>query len=86
MSNLTVSAQQICEQIQELPEESLDEIARFIEFLRFKEQRAESEERVVVTGKLARLEGLLKGYDFSPEVLAEARREMWREFQDPRHV
>jgi len=32
--------------------------------------------------RLIRLRGLLKGYDFSPELLAEARREMWRKFQE----
>jgi hypothetical protein len=31
-----------------------------------------------------KLKGLLKGYDFSPEFIAEARREMWGNF--PRDI
>jgi hypothetical protein len=31
-----------------------------------------------------KLKGLLKGYDFSPELIAEARREMWGNF--PRDI
>ena len=31
--------------------------------------------------RLVKLGGLLKGYDFSPEFIAEVRREIWRGFE-----
>ena len=31
--------------------------------------------------RVVKLRGLLKGYDFSPELLAAARREMWQSLE-----
>jgi hypothetical protein len=83
MSTVAMTYQDICQQIAELPQESLGELARFIEFLRFKADgttRAEAEKPL----HIIKLEGLLEGYDFSPEFIAEARREMWGNF--PRDI
>lgn len=77
-------AQKIYEQAQALPEESLLELARDVEFLKFKARKSTRKsapkERPLSTQQIVHLEGLLDGYDFSPELLAEARREMWQNF------
>lgn len=52
------------EQIQELPQESLPELARYIEFLRFK-TRTSTAMRPTSPVRIVKLRGLLKGYDFS---------------------
>ena len=86
MSTVTMTYQDIYQQILELPQESLVELAKFIEFLRFKadkaEPRAEGAEKRPF--RPVKLKGLLKGYDFSPAFIAEARREMWGNF--PRDI
>lgn len=82
MSKNTVTVRQICEQIQDLPEESLPELATYIEFLRFKGRTATSEAQPTSPLRIIKLGGLLKGYDFSPDFIAEARREMWKKFED----
>lgn len=69
-------AQRIYEQVQTLPEESLLELARYVEFLKFKADRRRSKRPL----RIIKLGGILEGYDFSPEMLAEARREIWGNF------
>jgi len=81
MSDGTALAQKIQEEVLTLPEESLPELEKFIEFLRFKTKprkprRAETNPPL----KIVKLGGILEGIDFSPEMLAEARREMWHKF------
>jgi len=87
MNSATVLAQKIYEQVQDLPEESLPELAKYIEFLRFKTHmpttEPATEAQPLSTLPIIKLEGLLEGYDFSPEFIAEARREMWKKFEDP---
>ncbi len=81
MSDTGVLAQKVYQEAQEFPEESLLEIMRFMEFLRFKTRKAErAEEQRLDPVPLRNLRGILKGYDFSPEFIAEARREMWHKF------
>lgn len=82
MSNSAAPAKKIYEQIQTLPEESLLELTRYIEFLRFKTRKPKAKSRATRPLRIVKLEGLLKGYDFSPEFIAEARREMWKKFYD----
>jgi hypothetical protein len=77
----TPTAQQIHQQIEDLPPESLVELADYLEFLRFKAGKS-IETAKPSSLRLIRLRGLLKGYDFSPELLTEARREMWHKFQE----
>ena len=84
MSTATTTAQTIIEQIKVLPPESLDDLAFYVEFLRFKARSAKAptttpSERL----RVVNLRGLLAGYDFSPEFLAEARREMWQSVEEP---
>jgi hypothetical protein len=76
--------QDIYQQILELPQESLVELAKFIEFLRFKAGESVTETKAEKPLRIIKLKGLLKGYDFSPEFIAEARREMWGNF--PRDI
>lgn len=75
--------QKIQQEVLELPQETLPELERFIEFLRFKtksrKKKATIEPPFDPTDAI-RLDGLLKGYDFSPEFIKEARREMWHKF------
>ncbi len=80
MNNRTGTVQEIQEQIEELSQDSLSELARYIDFLRFRERESETESEPL---HIVELRGLLKGYDFSPEFIAEARREMWKEYLAP---
>lgn len=82
MQSTTTTAQHIFEQIKTLPSDSLDELATYVDFLRFKARKAEDAEPAEKPLRVIKLRGLLKGYDFSPEALAEARREMWRKYED----
>ena len=72
--------------IDELPENTLIELARFIEFLQFKSQRdAQANEDTATEGKppfnpVYFPEGILRGYEFSPEFIADARKELWTGF------
>ncbi len=80
MSTISVTYQDIYQQILELPQESLVELAKFIEFLRFKAGESATETKAEKPLRIIKLGGLLEGYDFSPEFIAEARREMWGNF------
>lgn len=76
--------QKLQQDILELPQESLPELAQFIEFLRFKTKPRktkikEAKPEYDPTDAI-RLDGLFKGYEFSPEFIAEARRDMWRKY------
>jgi hypothetical protein len=81
--------------IDQLPEDVLDELAKFIQFLQFKVQHDEQSDDLEREEKNTDIdsplnaegrspfnpvyfpEGLLKGVDFSPEYIKEARREFW---------
>ena len=83
MSDGMALTQRLQQEVLTLPEESLPELERFIESLRSKFQalkpnRVEPEK--LDTRQARKLRGILKGYDFSPEFIAEARREMWHKF------
>jgi predicted DNA-binding antitoxin AbrB/MazE fold protein len=41
-----------------------------------------TEESPIPPLRIVKLGGILEGYDFSPELLAEARREMWRKYHE----
>lgn len=71
----TKTTELILQQLRELPAHSLQEVEEFIEFLRFKQERGSQ------AGNVA-LAGLLNGYKFSDEQIAEARREMWGGMDD----
>ncbi len=73
-----MSTKQVVETIKTLPDESLNELASFIEYLRFKYQhKARSGKQSIKAVRLRDLKGILKGYDFPPELINQARREMW---------
>jgi hypothetical protein len=84
MSTVSVTYQSIYQQIRELPQESLVDLSKYIEFLRFKVDGAKRRKQAREPVHIRDLEGLLEGYDFSPEFIAEARREMWSNF--PRDI
>ena len=84
MSTVAVTYQNICQQIAELPQASLVELSKFVEFLRFKAGESATEAKAEKPFRIIKLGGLLEGYDFSPEFIAEARREMWGNF--PRDI
>lgn len=65
-----------------MPKDSLDDLADYLEFLRFKAQKTEESEATEERLRIVKLGGILKGYDVSPEHLAEVRRDMWRKFED----
>ena len=82
MQHTAITKQQIIQQIKALPKDSLDDLADYLEFLRFKAQKTQESEATEERLRIVKLGGLLKGYDVSPERLAEVRREMWRKFED----
>jgi hypothetical protein len=84
MQTTTTTTQQLFEQIKALPSDSLSELATYVDFLRFKARKAEDAEPAEKPLRVIKLGGLLKGHDVdvSSERLAEARREMWRKFED----
>lgn len=69
-------ADAIYQEAQQLPLESLLDLAKFVEFLRFKAKQEQAQETSDLG--IVKLRGILKDYDVSPEALAAARREMWR--------
>lgn len=83
MHNAMITTEDIISQIKTLPKDSLDDLAAYVEFLRFKAQKSTEEEPAEKRLRIVKLSGLLKGYDVSPERLAELRREMWRKFEVP---
>ncbi|MCP4210706.1 MAG: hypothetical protein GY764_04435 [Halieaceae bacterium] len=78
---MATSAQDIVRQIYEkarqLPPESLNDLAQYVEFLRFKVKVEEESSQVSDDLRIVHPRGLLKGVDVSPQTLASARREMW---------
>jgi hypothetical protein len=66
----TATKEQIIHTLDDLPLESLREVQEFLEYLRFKSQEQAREPAVA-------LGGLLEGYRFTVEDIAQARREMW---------
>ncbi len=70
-------ADAIYQEALQLPLDSLLDLAKFVEFLRFKARQEQPEEASEL--RIVRLGGILKDYDVSPEALAAARREMWCE-------
>jgi hypothetical protein len=75
-----MTSKQVTDTIKTLPAESMDELAAFVEYLKYKYQRQNAIKRRRKTTRLKDLEGMLEGYDFSPKFIAEARREMWGNF------
>ncbi|MCP4538808.1 MAG: DUF2281 domain-containing protein, partial [Chloroflexi bacterium] len=72
--------------IDKLPENTLIELARFIEFLQFKSQRDAQVSDDMATkdeppfNPVYFPEGILQDYEFSPEFIAGARKELWTGF------
>ena len=81
-----ITPQQLIEQIQALPQDSLDDLATYVEFLRSRANKptVDDEEPAEERWRAVKLGGLPTGYDIdvSPGRLAEVRREMWRKFED----
>jgi len=70
VASLTVSKEQIIHLLDELPPDSLYEVQQFLDFMRFRSQQQAHEPAVAIGG-------LLEGYRFTAEDIAQARREMW---------
>lgn len=81
MQTTTTTTQQLFEQIKALPSDSLSELATYIDFLRFKTGQEENSKSAERRLRVVKLRGVLKDYDFSPQELAEARREMWQRLE-----
>ena len=83
MSDGVALAEKIQQEILELPQETLPELEKFIEFLRFRSaSRSGKEDETDRLDTTAARESARhsEGYDFSPEFIAEARKDMWRRF------
>ena len=76
------TAERIFELARQLPPESLADLVRFVEFLRFRDNIEAVKQPSIEENLLVSLEGILADYDVSPEALAEARREMWQNVGD----
>lgn len=81
-----VLAEKISKQLKTLPEESLIKVAHYIDALLSDARKTVRKPTTPRNPKhplrIIKLGGILKGYDFSPELLAQARREMWKKFAD----
>ena len=77
--NMTLQ-QGLMEDVQGLPPESLALLREFAQFLKSKTRTVEPKAGRQKSTTIAKLDGLLAGHDFSPEVIAEARREMRGEY------
>jgi hypothetical protein len=60
--------------LDELPPKDISEVARFINYLKFKAQPSAD---FPLAEKKSKLGGLWKGVEFTEEDIAQARREMW---------
>jgi hypothetical protein len=67
----------VTEVLKNLPEEGQTELASYLEYLRFKYQVKPARTQHAKKVRLKDLKGILKGYNFSSEVIAQARQEMW---------
>lgn len=70
MNGQAMTKERIVDLLDELPPEHLYDVQQFLDFLRFKSQRV-AEQSAVALG------GLLEGYHFDEDTIAQARREMW---------
>jgi hypothetical protein len=95
---ITIQRDVLHQAIDKLPEGTLIELAKFIEFLQFKVQRDEQigdvwelpeDDNIAWQSETEETppfnpvhfpDGILKGVDFSPEYIAEARKELWAGF------
>ena len=68
--------QRICQAVDTLPDEAVVELAAYVESLRHKFDGGQAEARRPFT-PVDLTEGVLYGYEFSPQLVAEARRVMW---------
>ena len=68
----------ISDEASQLPPESLADLAKYVDFLKFKAQRQEAPSADTDDLRIVNMRGLLEGVDVSPEALAAARREMWQ--------
>lgn len=80
MEALTITPEDIYEQIRDLSEESLRELSRYVEILHRKEHTTNGETSQPLD--IVHLEGIWEGYEFSSEDIAQARREMWKSYYD----
>ena len=72
-----MTARQISEVIKNLPREGQNELANYLDYLRFKYKVKQSRPRRTKKLHLKDLKGKLKGYDVSRQVIDQTRREVW---------
>jgi hypothetical protein len=77
MGMQTVNKEQIIDMLNNLPPEGLLEVQQFLSYMEFKHHSQVGQPAVA-------LGGLLDGYRFSEEEIAQARREMWARFDNRR--
>jgi len=75
----TVQRNTLYRAIDTLPDSALVELSQFVEFLQFKAQLEPVE--TPPFNPVDFPEGLLSEFDFSPEYIAEARKELWIGFE-----
>ena len=74
MDDSTSLVRQVLEQARDLPEESLQELVTFVGYLRFRADNQSTGPEAACALQPVKLGGILRGYDFSPQLLAEVRR------------
>jgi hypothetical protein len=79
MSTQDVLKKQVLAKLDELPADALEEVATFLDYLRFKLERRSRQ----ASFSPVSLGGLWKGSSISDEEIADARREMWGRFAEP---
>lgn len=60
----------LAQRVRELPAQSLREVETFLDYLRYKEEQQETDGAVP-------LAGVLSGYRFTEQTIADARKEIW---------
>lgn len=72
-----LTARQISETLKNLPREGQNELANYLEYLRFKYKVKSKRPRHAKKLALKDLKGKLKGYDVSGAAIDQTRREIW---------
>lgn len=72
-----LTARQISETLKNLPREGQNELANYLDYLRFKYQVKSKRPRRTKKLVLKDLKGKLKGYDVSRKIIDQTRREVW---------
>lgn len=87
MDTLAATREEIVSRLDELSPDDLPKILEYVEFLVFKREKSEQDEKLLAEQKtpykvVVKLGGLWAGHEITDEEIAAARKEMWAGFGD----